>query len=195
MTTLHLEVQSRRHRIANRSKTSNNHLQRAFPTLYAISTPRNAPPREQAAMGPTTQEELPIAHDMFKHLPEARVDGPSNSRSINDILAEARVHLHRLSPSTAHRLLTSPRLFPAAPAVLVDIRPQAQRKEEGSIPGALIVERNVLEWRFDPQSDARLPIASRFDLWVVVICSEVGFLESMKRIYCLDLKYDDAVRF
>jgi hypothetical protein len=40
--------------------------------------------------------------------------------------------------------------------ILVDIRPEAQRAIEGSIPGALIVERNVLEWRFDPESYARL---------------------------------------
>ena len=44
--------------------------------------------------------------------------------------------------------------------MLVDIRPAAQRAEEGEVPGAMLVERNVLEWRFDPASDARLPIAS-----------------------------------
>ena len=42
-------------------------------------------------------------------------------------------------------------------AVLVDIRPQAQRFREGEMPGALVIERNVLEWRCDPTSDARLP--------------------------------------
>lgn len=44
-------------------------------------------------------------------------------------------------------------------AVLVDIRPQEQRSREGEVPGALVVERNVLEWRCDPTSDARLPEA------------------------------------
>ena len=44
-------------------------------------------------------------------------------------------------------------------ALLVDIRPQAQRAAEGEVPGALIIERNVLEWRLDPASDARLPEA------------------------------------
>ena len=44
-------------------------------------------------------------------------------------------------------------------ALLVDIRPQAQRAAEGQVPEALVIERNVLEWRLDPASDARLPVA------------------------------------
>src|SRR6202021_3372717 len=55
-------------------------------------------------------------------------------------------------------------------AVLVDIRPQAQRFREGEVPGALLVERNVLEWRCDPSSDARLPEAVGDDVeWVIVV--------------------------
>ncbi|MBO0772128.1 MAG: rhodanese-like domain-containing protein [Actinobacteria bacterium] len=59
-----------------------------------------------------------------------------------------------------------------AGALLVDIRPQAQRAAEGEVPGALVVERNVLEWRFDPRSPARLPQASGYDRQVIVMCSE-----------------------
>jgi rhodanese-related sulfurtransferase len=62
--------------------------------------------------------------------------------------------------------------------VLVDIRPEGQRATEGTIPGALIVERNVLEWRFDPGSPARLPTAIRSDLQVIVFCSE-GYASSL----------------
>jgi len=62
--------------------------------------------------------------------------------------------------------------------VLVDIRPHAQRRAEGGIPGTLVVARNHLEWRFDPRSDARLPIADRYDLPVVVLCSE-GYTSSL----------------
>jgi rhodanese-related sulfurtransferase len=69
--------------------------------------------------------------------------------------------------------------------VLVDIRPAAQRAAEGEIPGALIVERNVLEWRFDPVSDARLPQAS-YDLRVVVVCSE-GYTSSLAAVALQDL--------
>ena len=69
--------------------------------------------------------------------------------------------------------------------MLVDIRPAAQRAAEGEIPGALIVERNVLEWRFDPASDARLPQAS-YDLRVVVVCSE-GYTSSLAAAALQDL--------
>lgn len=96
-------------------------------------------------------------------------------RSIDDILAAARARLHRVGP---HEV--------PAGAILVDIRPAAQRASEGEIPGALIVERNVLEWRFDPRSDARLPIADRFDLPVVVFCSE-GYTSSLAAAALQDL--------
>ena len=73
----------------------------------------------------------------------------------------------------------------AAGAVLVDIRPAAQRAAEGEIPGALIVERNVLEWRFDPASAARLPQAG-YDLQVVIFCSE-GYTSSLAAAALQDL--------
>jgi rhodanese-related sulfurtransferase len=60
---------------------------------------------------------------------------------------------------------------------VVDIRPAAQRAEHGDLPGALVVERNVLEWRFDPTSEAALPVADD-DLHVVVLCQE-GYTSSL----------------
>ncbi|WP_433050198.1 rhodanese-like domain-containing protein [Dactylosporangium sp. CS-033363] len=94
-----------------------------------------------------------------------------SGRGIDAILEEARTRLDRLDADQA-------RLAFAEGAVLVDIRPAAQRALEGEIPGALIVERNVLEWRFDPRSDARLAIADRYDLPVIVFCSE-GYTSSL----------------
>ena len=102
----------------------------------------------------------------------------ASARSIGEILASARARLQRLSPQQAHRAA-------AAGAVLVDIRPQAQRQAEGEIPGALIIERYVLEWRFDPASEARLPIAG-YDLQVIVVCSE-GYTSSLAAACLLDL--------
>jgi rhodanese-related sulfurtransferase len=90
--------------------------------------------------------------------------------SVVDLLASARSGLLRLDPYRAVRAWQEG-------GVLVDIRPAAQRAEEGEVPGALLVERNVLEWRFDPASDARLPIAS-YDLHVIVLCSE-GYTSSL----------------
>jgi rhodanese-related sulfurtransferase len=96
---------------------------------------------------------------------------PSGSRSIDDLLADARTRIARVTPAEAADRI-------AAGALLVDTRPAAQRRQEGEVPGALIVERNVLEWRFDPTSDARLPEATGFDLEVIVLCSE-GYSSSL----------------
>ncbi len=70
-------------------------------------------------------------------------DMTSPAMTIDQMLAAARARLVRVGPEQAHQEA-------AAGALLVDIRPQAQRAAEGEIPGAMIVERNVLEWRFDP---------------------------------------------
>src|SRR5918996_646241 len=90
---------------------------------------------------------------------------------IDRVLDGARARLRRLSA----------REVPAAlerGAVLVDIRPQAQRDSEGSVPAALVIERNVLEWRCDPTSGARLPQAVGDDVEWVVLCSQ-GYTSSL----------------
>ncbi|OSC37008.1 rhodanese-like domain-containing protein [Mycobacterium decipiens] len=71
-------------------------------------------------------------------------------------------------------------------ALLVDIRPQAQRAREGEVPGALVIERNVLEWRCDPTSDARLPQAVDDYVEWVILCSE-GYTSSLAAAALLDL--------
>ena len=68
----------------------------------------------------------------------------------------------------------------------MDIRPAAQRGAEGEVPGALVVERNVLEWRFDPASAARLPQAGSYDLQVILMCSE-GYTSSLAAASLQDL--------
>jgi rhodanese-related sulfurtransferase/mannose-6-phosphate isomerase-like protein (cupin superfamily) len=92
--------------------------------------------------------------------------------TIEQVLAAARGRLRRLSPNEAHQATLE------SGAVLVDIRPEAQRAVEGSIPGASVVERNVLEWRFDPASSACLPIATNHEIQVIVFCSE-GYTSSL----------------
>jgi rhodanese-related sulfurtransferase len=94
----------------------------------------------------------------------------SKRRSVDHLLAEARARLVRLSPAeTADAMKDG--------ALLVDIRSAAQRADGGDVPGAVVVERNVLEWRFDPQSDARLPLAN-YDLHLIVMCNE-GYMSSL----------------
>lgn len=91
-------------------------------------------------------------------------------RTVDDLLWEARLQLDRLGPQQV--LLAQQR-----GALLVDIRPHAQRVLEGELPGALILERNVLEWRLDPSSSARIPEAS-YEAQIIVLCSE-GYTSSL----------------
>ena len=100
--------------------------------------------------------------------------------SIEELLSAARARLRRLSPEEAYEAAET------TEAILVDIRPESQRAIEGSIPGALVVERNVLEWRFDPASSTRLPVATDHDLQVIVFCSE-GYTSSLAAIALQDL--------
>jgi rhodanese-related sulfurtransferase len=87
------------------------------------------------------------------------------------MLAHARSRLQRLTPMQAYDAV-------AAGALLVDIRPGWQRAVEGELPRALLVERNHLEWRFDPECEARLPQATGYDVQVIVVCSE-GYTSSL----------------
>jgi rhodanese-related sulfurtransferase len=109
---------------------------------------------------------------------------PVGSRGIDQILADARRRLRRVSATQALAAQQDG-------AVLVDIRPARQRAEHGQIPGALVIERNVLEWRFDPRNDARLPVADRYDLAVIVFCQE-GYTSSLAAASLQDLGLQQA---
>ncbi len=101
---------------------------------------------------------------------------------IDQILDASRARLRRLAADEVPAALDRG-------AVLVDIRPQAQRAREGDVPDALqplIIERNVLEWRCDPTSDARLPQATGDDVEWVILCSE-GYTSSLAAAALKDL--------
>jgi rhodanese-related sulfurtransferase len=91
-------------------------------------------------------------------------------RSVDEMLAAARAGIARLSPQDAAAAV-------ADGALLVDIRPVWQRQVAGEVPGSLIVERNHLEWRLHPDSDARLPQAAEGQRWIV-LCAE-GYTSSL----------------
>jgi rhodanese-related sulfurtransferase len=99
------------------------------------------------------------------------VPEPPDASAIDGVLAAARSRLSRVGPAEAHaELLTG--------ALLVDIRPHAQRVAHGEVPGSLVIERNVLEWRLDPASPARIPEAIGASLRVLVLCQE-GYASSL----------------
>ena len=62
-------------------------------------------------------------------------------------------------------------------ALLVDIRPVGLRDADGEIPGALVIDRNVLEWRLAPESDHRIPQVTA-DKTVIIVCDE-GYASSL----------------
>jgi rhodanese-related sulfurtransferase len=101
---------------------------------------------------------------------------------IDHVLESARTRLRRLAADEVPAALDRG-------ALLVDIRPQAQRSREGEVPERLrplVIERNVLEWRCDPTSDARLPQAISDDVEWVVLCSE-GYTSSLAAVALQDL--------
>ena len=96
---------------------------------------------------------------------------PADAPGIDDLLAEVRSGLARLRPEAAFAALTDG-------AALVDIRSLEQRIVEGEVPGSIIIGRNVLEWRLDPRSEARIPALARSDARIIVMCSE-GYASSL----------------
>ena len=89
---------------------------------------------------------------------------------IDKLLDDARADLDRVVPE---RLADEV----AAGALLVDIRPAADRDQEGELPGAIVIERIHLEWRLDPSSDHRIAEAAA-DRRVIVVCNE-GYASSL----------------
>jgi rhodanese-related sulfurtransferase len=99
--------------------------------------------------------------------------------TIDGVLERARARYQRMTPEQAAAAQ-------GRGALLVDTRPEFQRRRDGLVPGALLIERNHLEWRLDPASDARIPEAVDHDVEIVVICDE-GYSSSLAAASLLDL--------
>ena len=99
--------------------------------------------------------------------------------SVNELLERARKRLDRVNAEEAAA-------EHARGALLVDTRTLEQRRHSGEIPGALVIDRTVLEWRLDPTSPSRIPQASSHDVRVIVICAQ-GYSSSLAAASLLDL--------
>src|SRR5436190_14491039 len=110
---------------------------------------------------PTTSQPSPTSAACPAPCTRASVVAES---AVDRLLADARARLDRVQPEDLA-------ITQAAGALLVDIRPESYRTEEGELPDALIVDRNHLEWWLDPTSDAALPEATR-GRRVIVPCNE-----------------------
>ena len=105
-------------------------------------------------------------------------------RTVDDLLTAARARLDRPDPRRAADMV-------GRGAILVDTRPGWQREQEGELPGALLIERNHLEWRLDPASAARIPEAVDHDVTWIVVCSE-GYSSSLAAASLHDLGLHNA---
>jgi rhodanese-related sulfurtransferase len=85
--------------------------------------------------------------------------------TVDGLLAEARAGLQRVHP---HELPAAVE----AGALVVDIRPVEQRQRDGDLPGAVVIDRNVLEWRLDPTCPHRIAQVTDTDVWIVLVCNE-----------------------
>ncbi len=101
------------------------------------------------------------------------------SSAIEAAVAAVRSRYHRVDAEQASA-------EQAQGALLVDTRPLELRRVHGHIPGALVIDRNVLEWRLDPTSDHRVPQASTGDVRVILFCQE-GYASSLAVGSLLDL--------
>jgi rhodanese-related sulfurtransferase len=98
-------------------------------------------------------------------------DELTSMAAIDRILADARTGLVRVEAQDLEDAMN-------AGALVVDTRPVEQRERDGELPGAVVVDRNVLEWRLDPTSPNRIPEATDIGRRVIVVCNE-GYSSSL----------------
>jgi rhodanese-related sulfurtransferase len=95
----------------------------------------------------------------------------SESSAIDALLIAARADLDRVQPRDLATEI-------AAGALVVDTRPVEQRQRDGELPGAVVIDRNVLEWRLDPSSPHHIPEINDAGQRVIVVCNE-GYSSSL----------------
>ncbi len=134
----------------------------------ASAVPGAAVPEHDAPKDGTPEPTVPEHGTPERAVPEPSVPGPVG---IDELLERVRAGYERIGPAEAAEAA-------AAGALLVDIRYAALRERDGLIPGALVVERNELEWRLDPRGSHRAAEAVGHDLRIVVVCNE-GYASSL----------------
>jgi rhodanese-related sulfurtransferase len=103
---------------------------------------------------------------------------------VDDLLARARAGLDRVDPEGAAREVEDG-------ALLIDIRSESQRAQDGVVPAAIYFPRNVLEWRCDPECEARDPRVGGLDRRVIVMC-DAGYASSLAAESLKELGFERA---
>jgi rhodanese-related sulfurtransferase len=120
-------------------------------------------------MRPAAQPYAPAMHR--SSMPEVAAPAGHAESQIARVLEESRRNLDRVEPADLAREM-------AAGALVVDMRPAQNRETEGALPGAVVVERTVLEWRLDPTSPDRIPESDDPDRRIILVCNE-GYSSSL----------------
>jgi rhodanese-related sulfurtransferase len=105
-------------------------------------------------------------------------------QTVEELLAEARARLTRLAPADVASVI-------ADGGLLVDTRPLELRQRDGVVPDAVIIDRNVLEWRLDPASADRIDAVTGHDQAIVVMCNE-GYASSLVAAELQDMGFSKA---
>jgi rhodanese-related sulfurtransferase len=105
-------------------------------------------------------------------------------RTIHQVLADARARYRRLEPGEAFAAMQ-------AGALLIDTRTDPQRGRDGDIPGAMVIDRTVLEWRVDPASGSRHPAIASLEVPLILLCAQ-GYSSSLAVASLLDLGARDV---
>ena len=106
-------------------------------------------------------------------------DHALKTHSIADVLAAACTRLDRIGPGDVESERDRG-------ALIVDIRPTEQRARDGELEGAIVIDRNVLEWRLDPSSEHHIGQVTGYDTRIVIICNE-GYSSSLAAAQLHDL--------
>jgi rhodanese-related sulfurtransferase len=106
------------------------------------------------------------------------------SPTTDELLDRARQKISRVTPASLETVA-------ATGGLIIDIRPSEQRRSEGELDGAIILERNVLEWRLDPTGSHRIPEVRDHDQEIVIVCS-AGYASSLAAASLVDLGFTRA---
>jgi rhodanese-related sulfurtransferase len=144
----------------------------------------NAAPWNPTAQPSSRQHTRQDCAEIGTGLPDAHEED-SRTAAVDRMLASARSRIGRRV--RAQELLGTL----AAGALVVDIRPAEQRDRDGVLPGAIVVDRNVLEWRLDPTCPYRLDAMDDRGRRVVIVCNE-GYASSLAAAALRDMGLTDV---
>ena len=171
----------------------------AFPTNLDRDQPVGglAPPSQADLMSRALDEDWPpprLGQELYLHgerhrsaVGEGEPVSPGSDRAadgrttVDEILAEARAGLDRLTPAGLAAVLEAgagAELGPSEPPLVIDIRDRDDRERTGMIAGSVSIPLIVLEWRCDPASDHRHPAVGSLDQPLVTVCNE-GYTSSL----------------